>query len=81
MLENEKPEEGTEPAQAPDWNKAGEGCIVGLFGSAVLITIGGLLCLTGIGIILGVPLILAGLVCPFVMPIIGLGGGPKKGDE
>ena len=37
-----------------------------------VIVVGGLLCLTGIGAIIGIPLILAGLLALFLGPLLGL---------
>jgi len=46
----------------------------------VLFTIGILLCFTGIGTILGVPLILSGLLAPLLGPLLGLGVRHMKGN-
>lgn len=48
------------------------GCLTGWLLSAVLIVVGVLLSLTGIGAILGVPMILMGILAPFVGPLMGL---------
>ena len=48
------------------------GCAAGAMTSGCLIVAGGLLCLTGIGAIIGIPMILAGLLAPFLGPVIGL---------
>jgi len=48
------------------------GCLSGWGLAIILITIGGLLCLTGIGAILGIPMIIAGLLSPFAGALLGL---------
>jgi DNA-directed RNA polymerase subunit RPC12/RpoP len=40
--------------------------------SGCLIVAGGLLCLTGIGAIIGIPMILGGLLAPFLGPVLRL---------
>lgn len=42
------------------------GCFFGLLGFSILFTIGGLLCLTGIGCVLGIPLVLAAFLFPII---------------
>jgi DNA-directed RNA polymerase subunit RPC12/RpoP len=49
------------------------GLAVGLLAAPVLIILGTLLCLTGLGAILGVPLILGAIFAPLLGPMIGLG--------
>lgn len=58
----------TESAKA---SGAAVGCMGGLAGSGCLLVLGGLLSATGIGAIIGVPMILAGLLLPFIGPILG----------
>jgi DNA-directed RNA polymerase subunit RPC12/RpoP len=48
------------------------GCLAGAMTSGCLIVAGGLLCLTGIGAIIGIPMILGGLLAPFLGPVLGL---------
>lgn len=48
------------------------GCLAGWGASGCLIPAGIILCFTGIGAIVGIPLILAGLLAPFLGPLIGL---------
>lgn len=59
-----------------------EGVGVGLFAGAgsagCLITLGALLCLTGIGAIIGIPIILGGILALFVGPLMGLGNVKGK---
>ena len=51
----------------------GMGCLAGGATSGCLIVMGGLLCLTGIGAIIGIPLILGGLLAPFLAPLVTMG--------
>lgn len=50
---------------------AAGGC-AGLAVGVVLCVMGGLACLTGVGALLGAPMVLVGIACPFFMA--GLGG-------
>jgi DNA-directed RNA polymerase subunit RPC12/RpoP len=49
------------------------GLLMGLLTAPILIIFGTLLCLTGLGAILGVPLILGAIFAPLLGPMIGLG--------
>ena len=49
------------------------GLLVGLLTVPVLIILGTLLCLTGLGAILGVPMIVGAIFAPLLGPMIGLG--------
>jgi RNA polymerase subunit RPABC4/transcription elongation factor Spt4 len=49
------------------------GLLFGVIAAPVLIIFGTLLCLTGLGAFLGVPMILAGIVAPLLGPVLGLG--------
>ena len=49
------------------------GLLFGLLAVPILIIVGTLLCLTGLGAILGVPLILAAILAPILGPMVGLG--------
>lgn len=42
-----------------------------LVGWLVIVPIGTVLCLTGIGMVLGIPLVLLGLVLPITLPLLG----------
>lgn len=48
------------------------GLFVGVVMAPVLIIFGTLLCLTGLGAILGIPMIIAGLVSPLAGPLMGM---------
>jgi DNA-directed RNA polymerase subunit RPC12/RpoP len=49
------------------------GLLFGLLAVPILIIVGTLLCLTGLGAILGVPMILAAILAPILGPLVGLG--------
>ena len=48
------------------------GLVLGFLAAPVLIIYGGMICLTGLGIVLGVPMILAGLCAPLIGSLMGL---------
>ena len=48
------------------------GLLFGLIAAPVLIIAGGMICLTGLGIFLGVPLIVAGVLAPLIGPMLGV---------
>ena len=49
------------------------GLYFGLIAVPILIILGGLLCLTGLGAILGIPLIIVAILSPLLGPLIGIG--------
>ena len=49
------------------------GLLFGVIVAPVLIIFGTLLCLTGLGALLGVPMIIAAIIAPLVGPVLGLG--------
>ncbi len=49
------------------------GLYVGLIAVPILLIFGGMLCLTGLGAILGIPLIILAIISPLLGPVIGLG--------
>jgi DNA-directed RNA polymerase subunit RPC12/RpoP len=74
MDENEKPRLPGKPTEAQDEKGFGvaTGALGGLVGSGCLVIVGILLTLTGIGALIGIPLILLGLAMPFVGGALGL---------
>lgn len=58
--------------------KAFGGLLWGFIVAPIMIIVGALLCLTGLGAFLGIPLIAGGLLAPLAGPMIGL--GELKGD-
>jgi DNA-directed RNA polymerase subunit RPC12/RpoP len=63
--ETEKPEKA--PAKG-----AFAGLLFGMIAVPILVIVGTMLCLTGLGAILGVPMILAAVLAPLLGPMIGL---------
>jgi hypothetical protein len=49
------------------------GLYFGLITVPILLIFGGLLCLTGLGAILGIPLIILAILSPLLGPLIGIG--------
>jgi hypothetical protein len=49
------------------------GLLLGVITAPVLLIFGTLLCLTGLGAFLGVPMIIAALIAPLAGPLIGIG--------
>ena len=65
-------------APYPEHEKSGlpgafGGLYFGVVMAPVLLIFGGLLCLTGLGAFLGVPLIIAGILAPVLGPMMGIG--------
>jgi DNA-directed RNA polymerase subunit RPC12/RpoP len=49
------------------------GLLFGLVVTPMCIIVGGMLCCTGLGAFLGVPVIIAGILAPLIGPMVGLG--------
>jgi predicted amidophosphoribosyltransferase len=49
------------------------GLLFGVIAAPILIIVGTLLCLTGLGAFLGVPMILAAIIAPLAGPLFGIG--------
>jgi DNA-directed RNA polymerase subunit RPC12/RpoP len=70
--------ESQEPMhEHPDHEKAPvkgafSGLLLGLLAAPVLIIYGGMICLTGLGVFLGVPMIVAGVCAPLIGSLMGL---------
>jgi DNA-directed RNA polymerase subunit RPC12/RpoP len=48
------------------------GLLFGLIAAPVLIISGGMICLTGLGVFLGIPLIVLGVCAPLIGPVLGM---------
>ena len=48
------------------------GLVLGFLAAPVLIIYGGMICLTGLGVFLGVPMIIAGVCAPLIGSLMGL---------
>jgi DNA-directed RNA polymerase subunit RPC12/RpoP len=66
------PPQPQEREKAP-WRNAFGGLAFGVIAAPIMIIVGVMLCLTGLGAILGVPLIIGGVLAPLAGPMIGLG--------
>jgi len=49
------------------------GLYLGLIATPILVIVGTMLCLTGLGVILGIPMIIAGVLAPLAGPVFGMG--------
>jgi hypothetical protein len=49
------------------------GLLFGMLAVPILVIVGTMLCLTGLGAILGIPMILAAVIAPLLGPMIGMG--------
>ncbi len=49
------------------------GLLFGMLAVPILVIVGTMLCLTGLGAILGIPMILAAILSPLLGPMVGLG--------
>ena len=54
------------------------GLLFGMLVAPVMIIVGTLLCLTGLGAILGIPMILGAIIAPLAGPLMGLGAHKGK---
>ena len=54
------------------------GLLFGLLTAPILIIPGTMMCITGLGAFLGVPMIVAGILSPLISPLIGLGASRGK---
>lgn len=61
------------PAEKTPVKGAFSGLLLGVILAPMMIIVGTMLCLTGLGAILGVPMILGGAMAPLLGPMIGLG--------
>jgi DNA-directed RNA polymerase subunit RPC12/RpoP len=64
--------EQMESVRAPVQGTFG-GLFLGVIATPILIIVGTMLCLTGLGAIAGVPMIIAGVIAPLLGPLIGFG--------
>jgi predicted RNA-binding Zn-ribbon protein involved in translation (DUF1610 family) len=64
--------EAEKPEHSPATG-AFEGLFFGVIAAPILIIVGTMLCLTGLGAILGIPMIIAAVFAPLMGPMIGMG--------
>lgn len=69
------PKELRQPAETEKAPVKGpfSGLLFGVIAAPVMIMVGVMLCLTGLGAILGIPMIIGGVLAPLAGPMIGLG--------
>jgi predicted RNA-binding Zn-ribbon protein involved in translation (DUF1610 family) len=74
-IENHKIQQKAEPAEPEKAPAPGAfaGLLFGMLAVPILVIVGTMLCLTGLGAILGIPMILAAVFAPLMGPMIGLG--------
>ncbi|MGO9340284.1 MAG: hypothetical protein ACLPY1_22540 [Terracidiphilus sp.] len=72
-----KKTEPEESERAPMQGAFG-GLLFGMLAVPILVIVGTMLCLTGLGAILGIPMILAAVLAPLLGPMIGLGAVKGK---
>ena len=70
--------EAHEHAAPPEVEKtpvkgAFSGLLFGMIATPIMIIVGTMLCLTGLGAILGIPMIIGGVFAPLLGPLIGFG--------
>lgn len=70
MHETHTPTVETQAEKAPVRN-AFSGLAVGVVAAPAMLILGSLLCLTGLGAILGIPLIIGAFIAPLVGPVVG----------
>jgi DNA-directed RNA polymerase subunit RPC12/RpoP len=58
--------------EKPPVKSAFSGLLLGFIAAPVLIIYGGMICLTGLGVFLGVPMIIAGVCAPLIGSMMGL---------
>lgn len=54
------------------------GLALGLVAAPIMVIVGGMLCCTGLGAFLGVPMIIAGILAPLAGPLFGMGAARGK---
>lgn len=60
------------PAEKSPARGAFGGLVFGILAVPILVIVGGLLCLTGLGAILGIPMIVAAVFAPLLGPLVGM---------
>lgn len=77
VLRTPEPSEPVKPEAAPVTG-AFSGLYFGLILAPVMIIVGIMLCLTGLGAFLGVPMIIGGVLAPLAGPLFGMGAAKGK---
>lgn len=69
--------EHPEPEQPPVTGAFG-GLYLGLIAAPIMVIVGAMLCLTGLGAFVGIPMIIAGILAPLAGPVFGMGAVKGK---
>jgi len=72
MGETERPAHEDIKHEKPPVKGAFGGLLLGILAAPVLIIYGGMICLTGLGVFLGVPMIVAGVCAPLLGSLLGI---------
>jgi DNA-directed RNA polymerase subunit RPC12/RpoP len=70
--ETAEPEHEHPHREKPPVKSAFGGLLLGFIAAPVLIIYGGMICLTGLGVVLGIPMIVAGVCAPLIGSLMGL---------
>lgn len=73
----EPPEVHPDPEQPPVTG-AFSGLYMGLIAAPVMVIVGAMLCLTGLGAFVGIPMIIGGILAPLAGPVFGMGAVKGK---
>lgn len=73
-----QPKSQTEPPEAAPVTGAFSGLYFGLIAAPVMVIVGSMLCLTGLGAFLGIPMIVGGILAPLAGPMFGMGVAKGK---
>lgn len=73
-----EPKPQHEPAEQPPVTGAFSGLYFGLIAAPVMVIVGIMLCLTGLGAFLGIPMIIGGILAPLAGPMLGMGAAKGK---
>src|SRR4051794_38009075 len=73
-----RPAEPPPPAEAAPVQGAFSGLYFGLIAMPLMLVVGVMLCLTGWGIFLGIPVIIGAMLAPLAGPLLGLGAAKDK---
>lgn len=75
VAEAKQPPEPPEPAPVTG---AFSGLYFGLIAAPVMVIVGIMLCLTGLGAFVGIPMIIGGVLAPLAGPMLGMGVAKGK---
>lgn len=73
-----EPKQQHEPPEPAPVTGAFSGLYFGLIAAPVMVIVGSMLCLTGLGAFLGIPMIIGGILAPLAGPMLGMGAAKGK---